>query len=109
MAPLTGPNSGATWTLIDQEFSPMNTHPAQSDNQPLGLSLLAGADSFINDLNPEDEAAIAGGGRWRNARRSARRSLLRTLRSRRRSRRNNPISLRRSRISRLISLQNPFG
>ena len=86
----------------------MNTHQALSDIQPLGLSLLAGADSFVNDLNPEDEAAIAGGRRLRQARRTARLSLLRTLRSRRRSRRNNAISLRRSRISRLISLQNPF-
>ena len=86
----------------------MTIHSMQSDSQPLGLSLLAGADSFINDLNPEDEAAISGGRRWREARRAARRSFLRTLRSRRRSRRNNPISLRRSRISRLISLQNPF-
>lgn len=86
----------------------MNNHPVQSSNQPLGLSLLVGADSFINDLNPEDEAAIAGGRRWRNAGRAARRSFLRTLRSRRRSRRNTVISLRRSRISRLISLQNPF-
>lgn len=86
----------------------MNIHSAQSENQPLGLSLLAGADSFINDLNPEDEAVIAGGRRWRDARRAARRSFLRTLRSRRRSRRNRAISLRRSRISRLISLQNPF-
>ena len=86
----------------------MTIHSMQSHSQPLGLSLLAGADSFINDLNPEDEASISGGRRWREARRGARRSFLRTLRSRRRSRRNNPISLRRSRISRLISLQNPF-
>ena len=86
----------------------MNTHPQPNDSRPLGLGLLTGADSFLNNLNPEDEASIAGGSRWRDARRGARRSFLRTLRSRRRSRRNNPISLRRSRISRLISLQNPF-
>lgn len=82
----------------------MNTQML-NDSQPLGFGLLSGTDSFINDLNPEEEASISGGRRWRNA---ARRSLLRSLRSRRRSRRNNPISLRRSRLSRLISLQNPF-
>jgi hypothetical protein len=71
------------------------------DSQPLGLALLSGMDSFINDLDPEDEASISGGRRWR-------RSRLRTLRSRRRSLRNNPISLRRSRLSRLRSLRNPF-
>ena len=54
--------------LIDKELQPMNTHATQSDSQPLGLSLLAGADSFINDLKPEDEASIAGGRRWRKAR-----------------------------------------
>jgi hypothetical protein len=87
----------------------MNTHPMQADSQPLGLSLLSGSDSFINDLNPEEEASISGGRRWfrRRALRAARRSFLRTLRSRRRSLRINLISLRRSRLSRLISL-NPF-
>jgi hypothetical protein len=85
----------------------MNTQKL-NDSQPLGFGLLSGTDSFINDLNPEDEASISGGRRWRDARNAARRSFLRTLRSRRRSRRNNPISLRRSRLSRLISLQNPF-
>jgi hypothetical protein len=75
-------------------------------SQPLGLALLSGMDSFINDLDPEDEASISGGSRgWRKR---ARRSRLRTLRSRRRSLRNNPISLRRSRLSRLRSLRNPF-
>jgi|688.fasta_scaffold1308528_1 hypothetical protein len=86
----------------------MNNHPQSNDSRPLGLGLLTGVDSFINNLNPEDEASIAGGRRWSDARRGARRSFLRSLRSRRRSRRNNAISLRRSRISRLISLQNPF-
>lgn len=83
----------------------MNTHMLK-DSQPLGLELLSGMDSFINDLAPEDEASISGGRRGWRAR--ARRSRLRTLRSRRRSRRNNALSLRRSRLSRLRSLRNPF-
>lgn len=32
----------------------------------LGLDLLAGSDSFLKDLVPEEEAAISGGGRWRS-------------------------------------------
>lgn len=40
----------------------MDAHSAK-DVQPLGLDLLLGDDSFINDLNPEDEALISGGGR----------------------------------------------
>jgi hypothetical protein len=88
----------------------MHTHSLQSNSLPLGLSLLSGADSFINDLNPEEEASITGGrrGSRRRGRNAARRSFLRTLRSRRRSRRNRRLSLQRDRISRLISLQNPF-
>jgi hypothetical protein len=83
----------------------MNTD-LHKNSQPLGLELLSGMDSFINDLDPEDEACISGGRRgWRGR---ARRSRLRTLRSRRRSRANNAISLRRSRLSRLRSLRNPF-
>ena len=34
--------------------------------QSLGLELLSGADSLLNDLSPEDQAAISGGGRWRS-------------------------------------------
>jgi hypothetical protein len=37
----------------------------------LGLNLLSGADSFLTDLTPEDEASISGGnGRRRRSRRS---------------------------------------
>ncbi|QNI71722.1 hypothetical protein CyaNS01_02621 [Cyanobium sp. NS01] len=65
----------------------------------LGLNLLSGAESFIHDLNPEDEASIAGG----NRRRSRLRSRRSRLRSRRRSRRRNLRSRLRSRRSRLRS------
>jgi hypothetical protein len=82
----------------------MNTE-LHEDSQPLGLGLLSGIDSFINDLDPEDEASISGGRRGGNG---LRRSRLRTLRSRRRSRRNNLLSLQRSRLSRLRSLRNPL-
>lgn len=82
----------------------MNTE-LHEDSQPLGLGLLSGIDSFINDLDPEDEASISGGRRGGNV---LRRSRLRTLRSRRRSRRNNLLSLQRSRLSRLRSLRNPL-
>lgn len=61
-----------------------------ADMSLTGLNLLSGAESFIHDLNPEDEASIAGG--------SGRRSRLRSRRSRLRSR-----SRLRNRRSRLRS------
>lgn len=48
------------------------------DAQLLGLDLLSGEDSFINDLNPEDEALISGGGGRRSRSRSRCRSRSRS-------------------------------
>lgn len=70
-----------------------------ADMSLTGLSLLSGAESFIHDLNPEDEASIAGG----TGRRSRPRSRRSRLRSRRRSRFRNRRSRLRSRRSRLRS------
>ncbi len=72
----------------------MNTESIADMSLP-GLNLLSGAESFIHDLNPEDEASIAGG--------SGRRSRLRSRRSRLRSRLRNRRSRLRSRRSRLRS------
>jgi hypothetical protein len=44
---------------------------SSSNAKLLGLNLLSGADSFLKDLNPEDEVSISGGdGRRRRSRRS---------------------------------------
>lgn len=53
--------------------------------ESLGLQLLSGADSFLNDLSPEDQAAISGGGRRRS-----RRTISPPSRFSRRSRRPSP-------------------
>lgn len=50
----------------------------------LGLNLLSGKDTFMHDLNPEDEASITGGGRKRSRSRSV---ISRSLPSRSRKRR----------------------
>jgi hypothetical protein len=45
----------------------MNTQTT-TDKALLGLDLLLGPDSFINELTPEDEASISGGRRRRSRR-----------------------------------------
>lgn len=42
------------------------TARSTTSTQSLGLELLSGADSFLNDLSPEDQAAISGGRRVRS-------------------------------------------
>lgn len=44
--------------------------------QTLGLDLLSGDDSFLNELSPEDQASISGGGRWRTRSRLSRPSRI---------------------------------
>ncbi|PSB62112.1 hypothetical protein C7B61_14970 [filamentous cyanobacterium CCP1] len=57
-----------------------------TDEDLTGVSLFAGAESFLKDLSEEDESSITGGKRSRSGRlkRRRRRRRLRRLRARRR-------------------------
>ncbi len=86
-APITASIHLDPWFLAcgQQGESQMSNEFAR-DSKLLGLDLLSGSESFLKDLNPEDESSISGGNR-RRSRRSRMSRMSRPTRRSRRSRR----------------------